>query len=115
MSLDPALLVLIDGDRDALRLIAAWPVAGRPVDDVAALVRDADAFAAAIASGASAEFEPGSPPARWVRASGVDVERMVHLVPLLFENGMLGPNGTVEDSVHKLVQAAGVRGLRGGR
>lgn len=65
-------LVLLDGDREAQRLVAVWPrVGAREHSDETELHAD------------------------WSRASGVFVEDVEKLAPVLFQSEIVGPLGYV--------------------
>jgi len=101
MSLDPSLLVLIEGENDAYRLIATWPRVGKGVGD----------------DGSRGDFwsrEWEQTVEAWSRASGVDPDVIAHWAPILFDNRLLGPGGTVDEDVHNVVRAAGAQRLRRG-
>lgn len=114
MTLDPALLVLIEGERDALRLVATWPAAGRGLA-AEGLLREIEGIQRARLAGATVEYSAEAPLGRWARISGVDPLAIEHWAPILFGNDLIAGEGVVDEDVRTLVRAAGVRAMKGGR
>lgn len=64
-------LVFLVGDLPAQRLVSAWP-------DVIVADDEAETYE------------------RWSEISGVDIDDVLKLAPVLFRNGLVGPDGYVE-------------------
>lgn len=99
---DPQLLVLIEQSHDAQRLIVTWRKAsvdyGELLTDSPKRLTAADPFTV-----------------EWSRVSGVDVDDVARLAPVLFENGLLFEEGGVHDTVDAYVRKRGrsIVGARG--
>lgn len=79
--MEPEALILIEDELDAQRLIVTWPVVG-PLSESTAEVRDV-----------------------WAETSGVDIEDIEKWEPILFRNGILGPEGFVDDEALRYLRA----------
>ena len=78
---EPEALILIEDELDAQKLIVTWGVVG-PLADDASEVREV-----------------------WSETSGVDVEDIERLEPILFRNGILGPGGWVDVEALRYLRA----------
>jgi len=73
-------LVLLEGDLEAQRLVATW--ANVQTDDDLSKTYD-----------------------RWSEMSGVDIDDVQRLAPVLFQNGILGPEGFAEERALQFIRA----------
>jgi len=86
--MEAEVLVLLEADLDAQRLVVTWPKAG--------------------ADWGSPELEgiPANLPVDdWAQISGVDQEDVVRLAPMLIENDIIGPMGTVDSTARSYIRA----------
>lgn len=81
-------LILLEGHPDVQKLIVTWPVVG-----VRVYPSEDERFDA------------------WMRVSGVDISDISRLEPILFENGLLGPEGYVDSDVLLYIKATVVETL----
>ena len=79
--MEPEALILIDGEVEAMRLVASWPNLGR--------------------------YDVGDDELRiaWSEISGVDVEDIERWEPILVRNGILGPEGFVHEQAVAFIRA----------
>ena len=87
-------LLLLDGNEDACKLVATWPTVGpRFAEDPQAMTEeDRVAYDQRVNE-------------EWERISGVHIDDIERLVPVLFENEMLGPGGFVDEKAEGFVRA----------
>ena len=74
-------LAILDDNRDAVKLVATWPVAGRRADVVI------DEREVKI---------PENDIEYWAAVSGVDPDDIMRLLPQLFSTEICGPQGHVD-------------------
>lgn len=72
-------LVLIEDDKEAQKLVVTWPSVHAASDDAI--------------------------DAEWARISGVDIDDLERIAPVLFQNEILGPAGFVDEDAIRFIKS----------
>lgn len=90
---DSSVLILLEDDLDAMKLVATWSIVGRDCEDPASVNDDIELVD------------------RWAAVSGVDQDDIPRRASMLFGSGILGPSGAVDDNALSYVRVRVAKSL----
>lgn len=97
---DATVLVLLNDDPLAQRLVVTWPNLPTATQQL-------------IADGHDEEV--GTAQDQWAAISGVDIDDLRRKLPLLFENHLIGRDGSVDDMVKTYIASILTKAMTGRR